>query len=101
VGFKDIIATQEMVSRKVTNVFKQGRQIYYFEIFSLFIEYFIFLLNILFIYISNVSPFPDFPFTNPIYYPPSPCFYEGAHLPNHTLLATIPGIPLHWGMETS
>jgi hypothetical protein len=35
------------------------------------IGYFIFLLVI-----SNVIPFPGFPSRNPLFHPPSPCFYE-------------------------
>jgi hypothetical protein len=55
----------------------------------------LFFLDIFFIYISNVIPFPGFPFRNPLSlshlflltYPPTP-------LPVH-------GIPPHWGFETS
>jgi hypothetical protein len=34
-----------------------------------------------FIYISNVIPFPGFPFRNPLSHPPSYCLYEGAPPP--------------------
>jgi hypothetical protein len=42
---------------------------------------FFFGLDIFFIYISNVSPFPGLPFGNPLSHPPSPCLYEGAPPP--------------------
>ena len=35
------------------------------------------LLDIFFIYISNVIPFPRSPSENPLSNPPSPCFYKG------------------------
>jgi hypothetical protein len=53
-----------------------------------------FLLDILFIYISNVSLFPDPP-QNSLYYPPSSCFYEGVPPPSQPLPPPCPGIPLH------
>jgi hypothetical protein len=56
---------------------------------------FIFLLDIFFIYISNVIPFPGFPFKNPLSLPHSPCS------PTHPLLLHGPGVPLYWGMEPS
>jgi hypothetical protein len=52
-----------------------------------------FLLDIFFIYISNVIPFSDFPSEKPLSYLPSHC------LPTHPLLLLCPGIPLNWGME--
>ena len=48
-----------------------------------------FLLDILFIYISNVIPFPSFPSGNPLSHPLSPCFYEGAHLPTLSHLTAL------------
>ena len=39
---------------------------------------FFFYWIIFFIYISNVFPFPGFPFGNPLSHPPSPCLYESA-----------------------
>ena len=39
--------------------------------------FFFFLLDIFFIYISNIIPFPGFSFENHLSHPPSPCFYEG------------------------
>ena len=59
----------------------------------------IFLLDIFFIYISNVFPFPGLPFGNSLSYPPSPCFYEGAPWAACPLLSSLPGIPLHWDIE--
>jgi hypothetical protein len=53
------------------------------------------LLNIFFIYISNVIPFPDFPSENLLSHPPSTCS------PTHPLLFPCPGIPLHWGIKPS
>jgi len=48
-------------------------------------------LDIFFIYISNVIPFPSFPSTNPLSLPPSPPhFYEGAPSPTHPLPPTSP-----------
>ena len=56
---------------------------------------FLFLLDVFFIYISNVIPFPGFPSENTISPPTSPCS------PTHPLLLPGPGIPLHWGIEPS
>jgi hypothetical protein len=60
----------------------------------------IFLLDIFFIYISNVIPFPSFSFRTLI---PSlfPCFYEGVLPPTYPLLLPHPGIPLHWRIKPS
>jgi hypothetical protein len=54
-----------------------------------------FLLDIFFIYISNVIPFPGFPFENllPSPFPCSPTY--------HPLPLPGPGILLHWGIEPS
>jgi hypothetical protein len=41
-----------------------------------FIDILIFFLDIFFIYISNVFPFPGIPFGNPLPYPPYSCLYE-------------------------
>ena len=56
-------------------------------------------LDIFFIYISNVLPFPGIPFRNPLSDPPSSCLYEGASPTTHRLLLSHPGIPLHWGIK--
>jgi len=56
-------------------------------------------LDILFIYSSNVIPFPGFPSRNPLSYSPSFCFYEGAPPTTHSLLSPHPSIPLHWGIK--
>jgi hypothetical protein len=61
----------------------------------------IFKLDILFVYISNVIPFPGFPSANPLFHPPLPCFYEGAPPPTHLLLSHCPSILLHWGIKPS
>jgi len=39
--------------------------------------------HILFIYISNVIPFPSFPSGNSLSHPLSPCFYEGVPPPSY------------------
>ena len=57
--------------------------------------FFLFLLDIFFIYISNVIPFPGFPSKNPL---SPPCL---PYSPTHPLLLLGPGIPLHWGIEPS
>jgi hypothetical protein len=57
--------------------------------------YHYFLLSIFFIYISNVIPFPGFPFENPLSPSPSPCS------PTHPLPIPGPGISLYWGIEPS
>jgi hypothetical protein len=65
---------------------------------KLYSSHFSLLLDIFFIYISNVILFTGLlPHKAP--YPPSPCLYEGAPLPTHPLLLSCPGIPLHWGIE--
>jgi len=54
-----------------------------------------FKLDILLIYISNITPFPGFYSRNPLFHPPSLCFYEGApphpltHSPTHSRLTTL------------
>jgi hypothetical protein len=52
-----------------------------------------FLLDIFFIYNSNVIPFPGFPSKNPL--SPSPL------LPNPPTPIPGPGIPLYWVIEPS
>ena len=54
-----------------------------------------FLLDIFFIYISNVILFPGFPSENPLSHPPLACSLT------HLLLLPCPGIPLHWGIDPS
>jgi hypothetical protein len=54
-----------------------------------------FLLDIFFIYISNVIPFLHFPSENPLSHPPSLCS------PTHPLPLPGPGIPLYWGINPS
>ena len=56
--------------------------IFYFLKYLLSIVLFILLLNIFFIYISNVIPFPSFPSGTPLSHSSFPCFYESA--PTHT-----------------
>jgi hypothetical protein len=60
--------------------------------FILFTFFKIFLLDIFFIYISNVIPFLCFPSENPLP-PPAP-----THQPTQLPLSCS-GIPLHWGIE--
>jgi hypothetical protein len=52
-------------------------------IFIYFNKYFFFKLDIIFIYISNIIPFPGFPSENPLYHPLFPLF-------------TNPPIPTSW-----
>jgi hypothetical protein len=49
-----------------------------------------FILDIFFIYISNVIPFPDTPSKKPLSHAPSSSFYEGVPLPTHPLLTPCP-----------
>ena len=51
------------------------------------------LLDIFFIYISNVIAFPSFPCENPPSSPPSPCS------PTHLLQLPGPGLLTNWGIE--
>jgi hypothetical protein len=60
---------------------------------------FYFLLDIFFIYISNVFPFLGLPFGNPLSRPLSPCLYEGASPHTLPLPSSCPGIPLLWSIE--
>jgi hypothetical protein len=54
-------------------------------------------IDIFFIYISNVMPFPGFP--SKISVPPNP--YPSPCTPTHSILLPGPGIPLHWGIVPS
>jgi hypothetical protein len=74
-----------------------------FQVFFFTFKFFfsIFLLVILFIYISNVIPLPSFPSTNPLSPPLTPCLYEGAPPPAHPLPLQCPSIPLCWVIESS
>jgi hypothetical protein len=54
-----------------------------------------FIIDIFFIYISNVIPFPSLPSENPPSPPHSPCS------PTYPLLLPGPDIPLYWGIEPS
>ena len=54
-----------------------------------------FSLDIFFIYIFNVIPFPSSLSENLLFLPPSPCS------PTHPLSIPGPGIPLHWRIESS
>jgi hypothetical protein len=57
---------------------------------------------ILLLYISNVIPFPVVsPPKTPYPIPHTPCFCEGALLPNHPLQSHYPSTPLCWGIEPS
>ena len=64
-----------------------------------YVSFFFFLLDILFIYISNVISFPSFPSTNFLSHLCCSCFYEGAPLPTQPLKPHCPSIPLHWGIK--
>jgi hypothetical protein len=71
------------------------------------------LLDILYIYISNIIPFPGLPSANPLSHSPLPCFYEGSPPPTaqpmHFYLTALAflytgasslhrtkGLPSHW-----
>jgi hypothetical protein len=54
---------------------------------------FFLLLDIFFIYISNVIPFQETTYL----IPPNP---ESVRVLTHPLMPSCPGIPLHWGMES-
>jgi hypothetical protein len=57
-------------------------------------NFFLFLLDIFFIYISNVIPFPSFPSKNLLSSPPSAC--SPTHpllLPVKLLMQLEPGVP--------
>ena len=56
----------------------EGKYIWAWIIFS-------FLLDIFFIYTSNVFPFLSPLYGNSLFHPPSPCLYEGGPLPTQTL----------------
>ena len=55
---------------------------------NLRIFYFIFLLDIFFIYISNVIRFPGFPSKNP-YTLPKPLYPPPAHQPTHSCFLAL------------
>ena len=57
----------------------------------------IFLLNIFFTF-QILFHFFGFPPRHSLFHPSS-CFYEGVPWPNHLLLPSSPGIPLHWGIK--
>jgi hypothetical protein len=58
-------------------------------------------VDIFFIYISNVFPFPGLPFGNPLSHSLFPCLYENAPAPTYPLLSSRPGITIHWGIKQS
>ena len=58
------------------------------DFFFLFVFFSFFKLDILFIYISNVIPFPSFPSAT-LSYALSPCFYVGGHSPTHSCLPPL------------
>jgi hypothetical protein len=65
-----------------------------------FFFHFLLLLDIFFIYISNVIPFPGLSSKNPLSHPPSPCLYEGApHLPTHSHLPAL-AVPYNGASNT-
>jgi hypothetical protein len=53
----------------------------------------LFLLDIFFIYVSNVITFPGFPSINTLSHSPYPCS------PTHPLMLPGPVIPLYWAIE--
>ena len=65
------------------------------RVYAFYVVFIFFFLDIFFIYISNVIPFPSFPSENPLSPFPSP------YSPTHPLPLPGPGIPLHRGIELS
>jgi hypothetical protein len=67
--------------------------------FKTFIGIYLFILDIFFIFISNVTSFLGPSPRNSLSHPPSLSFYEGVPPTTHPLLPPHPGILLHWGIE--
>jgi hypothetical protein len=67
---------------------RRKEQKWFIRVFSHTLEDFIcflFILDIFFIYISNVFSFPGFPSENPLSYYPVPFYYEGfTYIPYHS-----------------
>ena len=62
----------------------------------------LFLLDIFFIYVSNVIPFPGFTSRNSLSPPTPPASLRVLpHPPTHSLPLPCPGIFLRWGIEPS
>ena len=67
--------------------------------FIIFSRYFLFFkLDIFFICISNVIPFPGFPSWNPWDFPPPPSASMRVVLHSSTHSTSLPSIPLQWGI---
>jgi hypothetical protein len=77
-----------VISTARIRVFKQQVQSFYYYYYWTF-SLFILLLDIFFIYISNVFTFPGLPFGNPLSHPLSPCLYKGAPPPTHSCPSTL------------
>jgi hypothetical protein len=75
--------------------YHNSSEIFFLHFFYLFIYLFIYLLDIFFIYISNVIPSPGLPSEKPLSHPSSPCS------PTQPLSFPCPGIPLQWGIKSS
>ena len=71
------------------------------KILLTFIFYLCILLDVFFIYISNIISFSSFLPQNPLSHSLSLCFYEGVPPLSHTLLPPHPDIPLHWCIQPS
>jgi hypothetical protein len=70
--------------------------------FSIILIHFLvfFPLDILFIYISSVIPFPGFPSRNPLSHPPpSASLRVLPYPPTHLLLLLCSDIPVQWGIK--
>jgi hypothetical protein len=86
-----------LLARSARIVFSLGTRAEQFFLFVCFL--FSLFLDIFFIYISNVFPFPGLPFRKLLSLPCSPCLYKGAPPPSHPLPSSHPGIPLQGGIK--
>ena len=70
----------------ITDIILSRTSVSLMNIFDIIVIYLFILLDILFIYISNVIPFPDFSPRNTLSHLPHSCFYQGVPPTIHPLL---------------